>query len=423
MKNIILFDNQRREQLLPFTFTRPICEIRVGALTIREKWAIQLNGRVSFITQDYLSDKYDITISEVNYLVNGAVLPNPELCSLISQMESGQAMLANGELIAAVLDREQFNRLMYDDIEELDSFEIAVSMFKRLNHIWDIFLLNEEAILTDFDLLTTGKVSKKISNTNTVIGANNLIFLAPGSRVEGATLNSTKGPIYIGNNAEVMEGALIRGPFALGDSGTVKMGAKIYGPTSAGPHCTLAGEMKNVVMFGHSNKGHEGYLGDSVIGEWCNLGAGTNCSNLKNNWKPVKIWDYCSQKFVQTGHLKAGVFMGDYTMTGINSMLNTGTVVGLCCNVFGGGYAPRYIPSFSWGGQDNLATYLPEKAFEAIERMLAIKEVVLSPEDRLLLLKIFEETSGFRNWDGQQPPGTMPSGLSEKEKKDSALPD
>jgi UDP-N-acetylglucosamine diphosphorylase/glucosamine-1-phosphate N-acetyltransferase len=415
MKNIILFDNQRREQLLPFTFTRPVCEIRVGALTIREKWAKQLNGRVSYITQDYLSDKYDITISEINYLVNGAVLPNPELCSLISQMESGQAMLADGELVAAVLDREQFNRLMYDDIEELDSFEIDAMSFKRLGHIWDIFLLNGGAILTDFEQLTAGRLSQNISDTNTVTGPSNRIFLEPGARMEGATLNTTQGPIYLGKNAEVMEGALIRGPFALGESGTVKMGAKIYGPTSAGPHCTLGGEVKNVVMFGYSSKGHEGYLGNSVVGEWCNLGAGTNCSNLKNNWKEVKIWDYISHNFEQTDQLKAGVFMGDYTMTGINTMLNTGTVVGLCCNVFGGGYAPRYIPSFSWGGHGNLATYPPGKAFEAVERMLAIKEVVLSPEDRLLLLKIFEETSGFR--DGQQPPGTMPSTLPQKEIK------
>ncbi len=411
MKNIILFDNSRREQLLPFVFTRPICEIRVGTLTIREKWAKQLNGRISYITQDYLTDKYDITISEINYLVNGSVLPNPELCSLISQMESGQAMLADGELIAAVLDRTQFGRLMEDDIEELDSFEINVDMFKQLRHVWDIFLFNGEAILSDFSQLTAGRVSKKISDSNTVIGPAGRIFLESGARVEGATLNVTKGPIYIGKNAEVMEGALVRGPFMMGESGTIKMGAKIYGPTSAGPHCTLAGEMKNVVMFSHSRKGHEGYLGNSVIGEWCNIGADTNCSNLKNNWKPVKLWDYHTQKFEQTDQLKAGVFMGDFTMTGINTMLNTGTVTGLCCNVFGGDYVPRYIPSFSWGGQGNLATYPPEKAFEAVERMLAIYDVVLSPEDRLLLLKIFEETSGFRNTDGQQPPNKLLSAL------------
>lgn len=398
MKNIILFDNETREHLLPFAFTRPVCEFRAGLLTIREKWARQFDGRVSYITQDYLSDKFDITISETNYLINGAVLPTPELCSLINKLENGDALLMNGELIAAILNRDQFNRLMYDDIEELSSYEIDDVLLKKLNNIWDILLLNGDAIRADFKLLTEGRTSQVLSETNLLIGPSDLLFLEPGARVEGATFNTTQGPVYIGQEAEVMEGAFIRGPFALGESSIVKMGAKIYGPVSAGPHCTLAGEMKNVVMFAHSNKGHEGYLGDSVIGEWCNIGADTNCSNLKNNWKKIKIWDYLTRSFKQTDLLKAGVFMGDFTMTGINTMLNTGTVVGLCCNIFGGNFPPRYLPSFSWGGYEGLATYPPEKAFESVERMLEINDFKLSPEDRLLLLKIFEETAALREW-------------------------
>ena len=287
MRNIILFDNEIRDRLLPFTFTRPVCEIRVGILTIREKWEKWLNGKVSFITQDYLSDKYDILISERNFLINGSVMPNQEICSLIRQMEDGEAMLLNGELISAVLDRNQFNRLMYDEIEDLSSFELQDTPILKLNNIWDIFLVNEKAIQSDFQLLTKGRVSAPISGTNQVLGKAN-VFLEPGVKMECAILNAEKGPIYIGKSSHIMEGAIIKGPFAIGDNSSVKMGAKIYGPTSIGPSCTVGGEIKNVVIFGHSNKGHEGYLGNSVIGEWCNLGADTNCSNLKNNWSEVK---------------------------------------------------------------------------------------------------------------------------------------
>ncbi len=401
MKNIILFDNETRDSLLPFTFLRPVCLIRLGILTIKEKWERWLKGNVSFITQDYLSEKFDITISERNYLINGSVLPTQEICSLINQMDDGEAMLLNGELIAAVLDRDQFNRLMYDDIEELTSFEANETPIIKLNHLWDIFKLNDKAIRSDFELLTSGKTSQPISSTNTIIGQGK-IFLEPGAKMEGAMLNATEGPIYIGKNAEVMEGSLIRGPFVLGDNSVVKMGAKIYGPTSIGPNSVVGGEIKNVVIFGNSNKGHEGYLGNSVLGEWCNLGADTNCSNLKNNWGEVKIWSYNTGTLEPSGQTKAGLFMGDYSMAGINSMFNTGTVVGLCCNIFGGDFGPKFIPSFSWGGKDSFSTYIPEKAFESIEKMMDSKGQQFDPQDRLLLLKIFEETAQFRPWDNKE---------------------
>lgn len=404
MKNLILFDNETRDHLLPFTFTRPVCEIRLGALTNRERWEHWMKGKASFITQDYLSERYDITISETNYLINGAVLPTHEIVSLINQMENGGAMLLDGELIAAVLDREQFNRLMYDDIDDLNSFEILGSSVLKLNRLWDIFLLNEKAILSDFNLLTTGKVSQSVSKTNLIIGEGN-IFLEEGAKVEGATLNTTGGPIFIGKNAEIMEGALIRGPFVLGEKAVVKMGAKIYGPTAIGPHCVVGGEVKNVVMFAHSNKGHEGYLGNSVIGEWCNLGADTNCSNLKNNWSEVKLWDYATGKLEQTDQLKIGLMMGDYSMCGINSMFNTGTVTGLCCNLFGTGFLPKFNPSFSWGGGDKFTTYIPEKAFESIERMMGMHGHQLEAEDRLLLMNVFEETTKYRPWEQKEETG------------------
>lgn len=401
MRNIILFDNETRDKLLPFTYTRPVCEIRVGILTIREKWEKWLSGNVSYITQDYLSEKYDILISERNYLINGSVLPNQEICSLIRQMEDGEAMLLHGELIAAVLDRDQFNRLMYDDIEELSSFELKETPISKINHIWDIFLENDQALRSDFQLLTNGKVSAPISETNKIIGKQN-IFLEPGAKIECAILNAEKGPIYIGEDAEIMEGAIIRGPFAMGNRSVVKMGAKIYGPTSIGAGCTVGGEVKNVVIMNHSSKGHEGYLGNSVIGEWCNLGADTNCSNLKNNWSEVKVWDYVKNGFSKTGQLKAGLFMGDYSMAGINTMFNTGTVVGNFCNIFGSGFPRNFIPSFSWGGHAGFSTYDPGKAFEALESMMKIHGHSFSPEDRLIMLKIFEETAKYRHWESTE---------------------
>ena len=398
MRNIILFDNETRDRLLPFTYTRPVCEIRTGILTIREKWEKWLSGKVSFITQDYLSEKYDILISERNYLINGSVLPSQEICSLIRQMEDGEAMLLKGEVIAAVLDRDQFSRLMYDDIEELSSFELKETPVSKLNNVWDIFLVNESAIRSDYQLMTQGRASSPISQTNKVIGSQN-VFLEPGAKVECAILNAEKGPIYIGKNAEVMEGAIIRGPFVLGEGSVVKMGAKIYGPTSIGPSCTVGGEIKNVVMFGHANKGHEGYLGNSVIGEWCNLGADTNCSNLKNNWSEVKVWDYTKERFSPSGQIKAGLFMGDYSMAGINTMFNTGTVVGCFCNIFGSGFPRNFIPSFSWGGHSGFSTYDPGKAFDAIEGMMKIHGQTFPAEDRLIMLKIFEETAKYRSWE------------------------
>lgn len=398
MRNIILFDNETREKLLPFTHTRPVCEIRIGVFTIKEKWEQWLDGKASYITQDYLSEKYDILISERNFLINGSVLPNQEICSLIRQMEDGEAMLLNGELIAAVLDRNQFNRLMYDDIEELTSYELKDTPIQKLNNIWDIFLLNDTAIRSDFLLATKGKSTQPLSPTNQVIGHSN-IFIEKGAKIECAILNAEKGPIYIGKNAEVMEGAIIRGPFILGESSVVKMGAKIYGPTSIGPKCTVGGEIKNVVILGHSNKGHEGYLGNSVIGEWCNLGADTNCSNLKNNWSEVKIWNYLTSSFAKSGQVKAGLFMGDYSMSGINTMFNTGTVVGVCCNIFGANFPRNFVPSFSWGGSSKFSTYQPSKVFEAIESMASMHGSSLDPMDRLALLKVYEDTAKFRPWE------------------------
>ncbi|MCB0618344.1 MAG: glucose-1-phosphate thymidylyltransferase, partial [Saprospiraceae bacterium] len=313
MKNLILFDSDVRDHLLPLTFTRPVGELRVGILTICEKWERWLGGKASYITQDYLADKYPIVISDQNYVINAAVLPTKQLCHVIEQLSANEALLSQGELIAARLDEYQFTRLMNDDdIGELAGFEGDPTMLVKIDQLADLFSLNEQAIRDDFDLLTAGRVSQPLGETNLVLGAEQ-VFLEEGAVVEGATLNARTGPIYIGKDAEVMEGALIRGPFALCEHGTVKMGAKIYGGTTIGPWSKAGGEIGNSVLLAYSNKGHDGYLGHAYLGEWCNLGADTNNSNLKNNYAEVKLWDYATERFELTGTQFCGLIMGDHS--------------------------------------------------------------------------------------------------------------
>ena len=400
MKNIILFDPDTRDQLLPLTFTRPVSEIRVGISTISEKWAKQFNGHVSYITQDYLSEKYSIEISDDNFVINGAVLPNPELCKLINDLNNNEAFQKNGELIAARLDRLQFQNLMEDnDIEELVGFELEGASFDVINNVWDIFALNNKAIHDDFKLLTEGRTSASFSKTNQIIGDASLIFLEEGAIVECTILNTKKGPIYIGRDAEIMENCTIRGPLAMCEHSLLKMGAKIYGATTLGPHCKVGGEVNNAVLFGYSSKAHEGYLGNSVIGEWCNIGADTNTSNLKNTYEEVKLWDYTKNSFAKTGLQFLGLIMGDHSKCGINTMFNTGTVVGVSANIFGAGFPRNFIPSYSWGGPQGYETYDIKKAFYTIERVLARREMMLNQEDRAILKHIFEITAQYRSWE------------------------
>jgi len=396
MENIILFDSEAHGNLLPLTFTRPVCELRIGILTIRKKWEKWLKGKASYITEDYLTDKYDITIAEKNYIINGTVLPSKELCTLISQMENNESFLQNGELIVAKIDSKQFDRLMNDeDIGELVSYELGGTPFLKINHLWDIFLHNDPAIRSDFELLTAGRRSQKLSNSNRVFGKEN-IFLEEGAKIEGVSLNATTGPIYIGKEAEIMEGATVRGPFALCRKAKVKMGAKIYGATTLGPSSVVGGEVKNSVIIGHSNKAHDGYLGNSVIGEWCNLGADTNNSNLKNNYSEVRLWNYLSETFEPTGQQFCGLIMGDHSKSAINTMFNTGTVVGVSANIFGSGFPPNFVPSFSWGGMKNSADYQFDKAFDTAERVMNRRDKELNVYERLILLKVFEDTEKFR---------------------------
>ncbi|RMG85869.1 MAG: glucose-1-phosphate thymidylyltransferase, partial [Bacteroidetes bacterium] len=310
-----------------------------------------------------------------------------------------EALLHEGELIIARLDNRQFEVLMHEDeIEELASFETNNLDLFRIKNLWDITRFNARAIQLDFDLLTANRTSAPISATNRILGEEN-IFMEPGARVEFATINATAGPVYIGKDAEIMEGALIRGPFAMGEHAVVKMGAKIYGATTLGPWCKVGGEVSNSVLFGYSNKGHDGFLGDSVIGEWCNIGADTNNSNLKNNYTEVKLWNYPAGRFIKTGQQFCGLFMGDHSKCGINTMFNTGTVVGVSANIFGDGFPRNFIPSFAWGGAAGFTTFKTDKAFETAEAMMRRRNKTLDTLDRVILLKVFEESAHWRAWE------------------------
>lgn len=399
MANIILFDSEIREKLLPLTFTRPVCELRIGILTIKEKWEKWMNAPVWYITQDYLAGKYPIEYDQENYLINGAVLPSSQLCRLLEQMENGEAFLEGDELVAAKLEGEQMEQLIQDeDFGELKGFDLEDTEYMKINHLWDLFKLNDQALRDDFELLTKGRQSQPISATNRCLGEEN-IFLEEGAKVECATLNATTGPIYVGKNAEIMEGSIVRGGLAMGEHSILKLGAKIYGATTLGPYCKLGGEVNNSILIGYSNKGHDGFLGNSVLGEWCNIGADSNNSNLKNNYDQVKLWNYTKEGFERTGEQFCGLFMGDHSKCGINTMFNTGTVVGVCANVFGSGFPRNFIPSFAWGGQSGFQTYKTDKAFETVERVMARRKKTFDIEDRLILLRIFEDTAKYRHWE------------------------
>ncbi|MDF1697863.1 MAG: GlmU family protein [Saprospiraceae bacterium] len=399
--NIILFDDDNWEGLLPLTFTRPICELRVGALTIREKWEKHLNANGSFITQDFLSEKYPINIEKDNIIINSTVLPTPKLLKLVKQLGSNEAILDGDELLVARLTRDQFDNLIDDKgITELEGIDVSndENLIRRIIRPYDIFSLNAIEIKNDFDLLTIGRTSAPISSTNTVIHPEN-IFIEASATVEGAILNAKEGPIYIGHNAEIMEGSSVRGPLAMCENSIIKMGAKVYGATTLGPYSKVGGEVKNSILLGYSNKGHDGFLGNSVIGEWCNLGADTNISNLKNNYDEVKIWSYEDQRFTRTGLQFCGLIMGDHSKTGINTMFNTGTVVGVNANIFGSGYPRNYIPSYAWGGAHGFKTYQLNKSMETAERVMSRRSITLTENDKHILEHIFLSTSKHRIWE------------------------
>jgi len=387
--NYILFDGAARNQLLPFTFTRPVADIRIGILTIREKWERILETTTSTVTEDYLSHKWPMVEMPENIMINASFLPTPEFLSQIENLKPNQAIFHEEDIVAFFSFEDQ-----EVDFSAFTQLELEGNAF-QIAHTWDIFAKNGDALIADFELLTKNRKSQPVPGSNNVIGREN-IFIELGANVEFATLNASSGPIYIGADAEIMEGCLIRGPFALCENSTLKMGAKIYGPTTVGPFSRVGGEVNNSVIFGYSNKGHDGFLGNSVLGEWCNLGADTNNSNLKNNYAEVRLWDYETEGFARTGLQFCGLMMGDHSKCGINTMFNTGTVVGVSSNLFGAGFLRNFIPSFSWGGTNGMTTYKTLKAFEVAEIAMNRRKIEFLEEDRAILEHIFEETKKWR---------------------------
>ncbi|MBK9730184.1 MAG: GlmU family protein [Chitinophagaceae bacterium] len=390
-KNFILFDDECRDQLLPFTFTRPVCEIRMGILTITGKWEYSLNLKPSYLTQEYLSKKYPLKKQEVNWLINGSVLPDPRLVAQVVSLQLNEAIVENEIVVACcVADFSIENGILNSNtiIQQCRVISPASSI-RSVRKLTDIFSMNGEALRDDFKLITRQRRSVTVSESNN-ISHRDAIFIEEGANVEYAYLNASNGPIYIGKNAEVMEGAMIRGPFSLGEGSVVKMGSKIYYPTTIGPFCKVGGEINNVVMFGNSNKAHDGYLGNAVIGEWCNLGADTNNSNLKNDYSNVKLWNYPQQKFADTGLQFCGVMMGDHSKCGINTMFNTGTVVGVFANLFGDGFPRNFIPSFSWGGHAGITDYKLEKALKVAELVMKRRDQQLTDIDVEILQHIYK---------------------------------
>ncbi|WP_041779179.1 GlmU family protein [Belliella baltica] len=396
MDNVILFDDSGiRGSLLPFTFTRPIADIRVGILKISEKWEKYAGIKPGFLTQNYLSKKFTYQKSEA-ILINGAFCPNPQLWKAISALDHKQALWINQTLIAVQSgDPSNFDQ---DIAKEKQRVEFE-GEFTLIQKTWNIFEFNAKEIRADFDLLTSGRKSAGISDPNTIIYNESQIFVEEGAKIKAAVLNAENGPIYIGKNTEIQEGALIRGPFALCEGSTVNMGAKMRGDTTVGPHSKIGGEVSNSVIFGFSNKGHDGFMGNSVLGEWCNLGADTNTSNLKNNYAAVKVWDYIKGGFSNTGLQFCGLMMGDHSKSGINTMFNTGTVVGVGANVFGDGYPRNFIPSFSWGGAAGFSTFQVNKFEEVAKAVMKRRGLEYDEVEKEIIQKVFELTKHYRIWD------------------------
>ncbi len=388
--NYILFDGAVRQALLPFTFTRPVADIRVGILTIREKWEKYLGYTTTTITEEYLMEKFPMVEMQENIMINASFLPNEILTEMITNLEPNQAIFHHEDVIAFYTQDSQ-EEVDFDTYEIIDYTDDCI----KIEHTWDIFQKNDSALREDFELLTEGRTSQPIPKSVNVIAPEN-IFIEEGAKLEFVTLNAATGPIYIGKNAEIMEGTVIRGPFALCEEAVVKLATKIYGATTVGPHCRVGGEISNSVLFAYSNKGHDGFLGNSVLGEWCNMGADSNNSNLKNNYEEVKLWSYETEAMEKTGLQFCGLMMGDHSKCGINTMFNTGTVVGVCANIYGGGFPKNFIPSFSWGGADGFTEYIPEKAFATAENVMSRRHVSFTEQDKAILEHVFEETGKWR---------------------------
>jgi len=390
---IILFDDNSHQTLLPLTYTRPVADLRIGILTIAEKWARYFDLAYSFYTRHYLQTKFPLQIEERNLFVNGSVCPDEELYEAILKLSGSEALVKDELLIAVKLnqwDAEQFNG---GDLSKYKLVEYT-SEFIAVKHPEDIFKKNDAELRKDFKLLTAGRKSATISSTNVIIG--NDFFAEEGAVAECSTFNTTNGPIYLGKDTEVWEGTHVRGAFALCEHSQVKMGAKIYGATTVGPYSRVGGEISNAVIWGFSSKGHDGFLGNSVMGEWCNIGADSNNSNLKNNYAEVKLWDYPSKRFRKTGLQFCGLIMADHAKCGINTMFNTGTVVGVSANVFGSAMPVNFVPDFGWGGGMEFETYSLKKMFETAALVYPRRDRGFNDVEKQILEQVFELTKEYR---------------------------
>jgi UDP-N-acetylglucosamine diphosphorylase/glucosamine-1-phosphate N-acetyltransferase len=389
MAAYILCDTPARDQMLPFTHTRPLADCRAGILTIREKWEHRLKTATSTLTAAYLAERYPMKPDgEDNFLINGALLPDAALLEAMARLQAGEQLVSGDDWlmtrssVASAPGAQGGRPVAYPH------------PFTLLRHPWELWQKNDRLLREDFFMLTQGRSSAPLPSSNTVLSPEN-IFVEQGASVSCAVLNASTGPIYIGRGATILEGAVIRGPFALLDGATVKMGAAIYGATTVGPFSVAGGEIKNSILSGYSNKSHYGYLGDAVLGEWCNLGAGTCCSNLKNNLMTVRVFNEASGQFAEAGK-KCGMMMGDFSRTGIGTLLNTGTVIGVSCHVFGGGLPPVWLPSFSWGGAAGLTEYKLPEALRDAAAWKQLKGKSLGDDEKAILNRVFNHTLSHR---------------------------
>lgn len=394
--HIILFDDDTRYDLLPFTHTRPVADIRCGIYTMRERWEQYLQAKTGTLTEAYLQDVFPADAGSDNLLINGAVFASATLKAAILALQPGEKLVDGDTVLAARTGNIGADSYM-QHLQSLTERRYKGGTVEKLSHIWDIFSLNDKAIREDYKLATHGRNSGSIPDGVTVMGKEHL-FIEEGAVIgAGTIINATTGPVYLAKDSEVMEGCMLRGPLALGEHAVIKMGAKVYGATTIGHGCKVGGEISNVVFFANSNKGHDGYLGNAVIGEWCNLGADTNCSNLKNNYDHIKIWDEHNNKSVKTGLTFCGLLMGDHSKCGINTMFNTGTVAAVSCNIYGSGFPDKFIPSFAWGGAEGMTTYAFDKAMDTAGRMMARRNKTLSDAEKKMYRHIFDATAKQRD--------------------------
>jgi len=395
--NIILFDNpSTTKDLLPFTYTKPVAHIRIGILTIIEKWKLWLPGDYSFLTEAYLQRKFPQQKSSKTLYINGNVLPSQDLLDQLSALNDKQFLHREQVPIAVFGDFDDPEELTYENLKKhLQEIEVSSDVV-QVNHVCDIFSKNRLALINDFQLLTQDRKSAAIDDPHTIVYNNRDVFIEEGATIRSSILNAESGPIYIGKNTEIGEGSIIRGASAICDESVLNLGTKIRGDSTIGPCSKVGGEISNSVVFGYSSKAHDGFLGNSVIGEWCNIGADTNTSNLKNNYKDIKIWNYSAERFVDTGRQFCGLMLGDNSKCGINTMFNTGTIVGVSPNIFGSGFPRTFIPSFSWGGAQGFTTFQLNKALEVMPKVMERRKKSLTEEDVQILDHIFEATKKYR---------------------------